>query len=209
MAKPIKKYLVFGGFCWLAAVIILLILNSIKTGTLPALETLLSILVVLLVVVPVLRMLFYLQTLSRKRTRGIVLDRSPFTDFLANGFVRRDNNVVGVIRGYTIVISYEGYPPPCIELKVLFDPAFLGGERTKAELEQICSTKESVWKQRTLYWLPYFMMCRMPIVFKRLPGYENVNERINFIIDAFQKGGLKPVGIEFYEMHYPKELLDE
>jgi hypothetical protein len=48
----------------------------------------------------------------------------------------------------------------------------------------------------------------MPIVFKRMPGYEKVNERINFMIDIFQKGDLKPVGIAFYEKYFPTNLYD-
>jgi hypothetical protein len=208
MTKPFKKCLISAAFFWLALAVILFIFNSIKSGSLPNLETLLSVLIVLLVATPLLGGLFYLQDRLAERSRREVLDRRPFTDFLANGFDIRDKAVVGIIKGYTIVIDYEAHPPPYIEIKVLFDPVFQGRELTDAELEQIYSTKKSIWKEQSLFWLPYFMMCKIPIVFKKLPDYEKVNERINFIIDIFRKGNLKPVDYEFYEKHYPKHLFD-
>jgi hypothetical protein len=114
---PFKEYLFSAAPFWLALAFILFVLNSIKTRSLPNLETLLSVSAILLVVVPLLGGLFYLQARSGQRSRRIVLDRSPFTDFLANGFDVKDDSVVGIVRGYTVIINYEWHPQPNIELK--------------------------------------------------------------------------------------------
>src|SRR6185312_1613045 len=153
MAKPFKKYLITAAFCWLAAVIILSILNSIKTGTQPGLETFLSILVLLLVVVPILGGLLYLQTRVGGRSKRKALDRSPFTDFLASGFEKEDGAIVGIIKGYTVILSYEWSPHQRFEIKVLFDPTYINGEYTRTELEKIYNTKpKSIWLARLFFW---------------------------------------------------------
>jgi hypothetical protein len=103
--RPFKEYLLSAALFWLALAFILFVLNSIKTRSLPNLETLLSVSAILLVVVPLLGGLFYLQARAGQRGRRIVLDRSPFTDFLANGLDVKDDSVVSIVRGYTVIMN--------------------------------------------------------------------------------------------------------
>jgi hypothetical protein len=208
MSKPVKKYLVFAVFCWLAAGIILLALDSIKEGSMPTLRNLLSVSVVLLVMVPILRVLFYLQKRVGGRSKQKALDQSPFTDFLASGFEKNDGAIVGIIKEYTVMLSYEWSPYQRFEIKVLFDPRNISGEYTQAELEKIYSTKpKSIWLGRLLFWGKCFMVCQMSS-FRGFPKYGKVNERIDFMIDVLQKVNLKPIGLEFYKKHFPINLYD-
>src|SRR5579863_1375162 len=108
--RPFKEYLLSAALFWLALAFILFTLNSIKTRSLPNLETLLGVGAVLLVATLLLGGLFYLQARSGQRSKRIVLDRSPFTDFLANGFEKEDGAIAGIIKGYTVILSYEWTP---------------------------------------------------------------------------------------------------
>lgn len=204
--KPFKEYLLSAALFWLALAFILFILNSIKTRSLPNLETLLSVSAVLLVAVPLLGALFYLQERVGGRSKQKALDRSPFTDFLANGFETEDGAIVGIIKEYTVILSYEWAPHQRFEIKVLFDPTCLNGEYTRTELEKIYNTKpKSVWLARSFFWGKCFMVSEMSS-FRGFPKYGKVNEKIYFMIDVLQKGNLKPVSLEFYKEHFPINL---
>ncbi|MGZ3814903.1 MAG: hypothetical protein ACXVJN_23745 [Mucilaginibacter sp.] len=206
--RPFKQYLLSAALFWLALAFILFLLNSLKTSSLPNLETLLSVGAVLLIVVPLLGGLFYLQERVGGRSKQKALDRSPFTDFLANGFEREDGAIAGIIKGYTVILSYEWVSPQRFEIKVLFDPTYLNGEYTQTELEQIFNTKpKSIWLGRIFFWGKCFMVCQMSS-FLGFPKYEKVNEKIDFMIDVLQKGNLKPVSLEFYKEHFPINLYD-
>lgn len=153
---------------------------------------------------------YFMDTRWGPNKRRKMLAKSPFKEFLANGFEQREDFLTGLVRGYTVIISYTWQTGhPAITPTVLFHPKpggrFHAAESLKAMEKR--HTPSGLFAAAGYQWTPCSIGQAMEYSFKP-PAYEKVMETIHKLIDILEREGLHPITYEENDKLIP-ELVQE
>ncbi|MBD1384874.1 hypothetical protein IDJ75_06260 [Mucilaginibacter rigui] len=127
--------------------------------------------------------LFYFQdTKWGPKKRKKLFDKSPFVDLLMNRFIQKDYAAVGVINGYTVIVSYT-WPNggAAIAVNVLFDKDFAA--RYNGDIDNIKNrNKLYTWTEGAVGDLLTYNY--------RRPSYYKIMETAEVLINVLKAEGL-------------------
>jgi len=126
------------------------------------------------------------------KTRDKLFDESLFKGLIDDGFEENDGQVIKIIEGYKISVSFQ-IEPKTILLQVLFNPTNNGVDYTKDELYRLTKPydKATWFRNKTFLWGKGILISQISCVFK-MPDYEKVKGKINQCIEILQEFGAKP-----------------
>ena len=196
MWKIIKRYYLFSfiGFLILFAIQGI----GIKSPNTP-LENFLIVLVGAFVLSAIIGTLYYFQdTKWGPKKREKRFSKTPLKQLLESGFKREGDFVTGTVEGYTVIVVYV-WPggKSAINIDVLFDPRFLGGFHSPADIKQIekRNKKSSTWTNNNYLWTLNSIGLQLEYTFTP-PSAEKVITRTKELVDILVKENLKPITLE-------------
>ena len=193
MLNIIKKYYIapFAG---------VLVVTALKTFTKESTksfaENITTVLLSTLVISLVVGTVYYLQdTKWGPNKRDKAFNKSPFSDLLMNRFVIKDNAVVGIVNGFTVVVAYVWpHGASAVAVNVLFDPNICA--LYKGDLEDIKErnhttgilSQDYTWTNGSIGYVHDDTFT--------LPAYDTVLKMASTMISVLKAEGLQPISYE-------------
>lgn len=203
MRKNFTKYYGITFLCLL----LVAFLNPLINGKTIPVDGIIPIIILCFIVSLIIGTFYYLR--DRKwgpRKREKQMAKAPFIDFLANGFTKRENYLVGVIRSYTVTVAYGWYINQSgskILMYVLFRPKEVG-YLTKGELKQFSKRIKEQLNSKNFELTACSLGFLIDYSSSKPPTYSEVRQKINQLIDIVSEEQLEPINIEEATTLLPK-----